>query len=420
MFVQFVLWTAPVLYYLASLAILYEHSIPMLVYLILLCLAGASIARQIDSSVIRFVAWVAVEIPLAVWLNEHLGAGWLIAGLAIVAGVYALTLIGQLEVVLRKGGRLGPIDLALLHSNGLVTFGLAYWLIDAVQSAATAPVALGFGLWHAALAFWLVRRIRQDALHIASIAFTLIAIAVALAFDGAWVTMAWAAEGAAVVWLGLREQRVWLRAGGFALLAIAALRLLELQGSQPPIGQLVLLNQRAACGVFVIGLLYALASLYRRSGEGATADSSQSHMPSARTRAALLVAANVLTLTWFTSEITAFWQLRELVGRPSALSRTGHLAREVMLSITWSAYATLLIVVGLRRQYAPIRYLAIVVFGLTILKVFTVDLAALERIYRVLSIIGLGVLLLMSSYLYQRSRLVRRSLHEEGSGLVTR
>jgi uncharacterized membrane protein len=121
-----------------------------------------------------------------------------------------------------------------------------------------------------------------------------------------------------------------------------------------------------------------------------------------------------------TSEITAFWQLRELVGRSSALSRSGHLAREVMLSITWSVYATLSIVVGLRRQYAPIRYFAIAVFGITILKVFMVDLAALERIYRVLSIIGLGVLLLMSSYLYQRSRLVRRTLSEDGSRLVTR
>jgi uncharacterized membrane protein len=416
--VQVVLWTAPVLYYLASLAVLYEHSTPMLVYLILLSLTGAIIARQIDSSLVRMVVWLAVEAPLALWLNEHLSPGWVVAGLAIVGGVYALTLIGQLELVLTKGRRLDAVDLTLLHLNGLVTYGLAYWLIDSVQSAATAPVALGFGLWHAALALWLSRLDRQDALHIASIAFTLMAIAVALAFDGAWVTMAWAAEGTAAVWLGLRERRSWMRAGGLALLAIAALRLLELQFSPPPIGQMVIVNQRAACGVFVIGLLYILAGLYRPSVDRQAADVAQSP-PNLHTRAVLLVAANMLTLSWFTSEITAFWQLRELVGRSSALSRSGHLAREVMLSITWSAYATLLIVVGLRRQCAPIRYFAIFVFAITILKVFTIDLAALERIYRVLSIIGLGMLLLMSSYLYQRSRHVR-SLGEDGSRLVTR
>jgi uncharacterized membrane protein len=36
--------------------------------------------------------------------------------------------------------------------------------------------------------------------------------------------------------------------------------------------------------------------------------------------------------------------------------------------------------------------------------VFFADLAQLQRIYRVLSIMGLGVLLLLTSYLYQRMR----------------
>ena len=402
--VQVVLWTVPVLYYLASIAVLYEHSIPMLVYLILLSVAGAIIARQIDSSLVRLIVWLAVEVPLALWLDEHLSPGWLIGGLAIVGGVYALTLIGQLELVLTKERRLDAVDLALLHLNGLVTYGLAYWLIDSVQSAATAPVAFGFALWHVALALWLSKRARQDALHIASVAFTLTAIAVALAFDGAWVTMAWAAEGAAIVGLGLRERRAWMRAGGLVLLTIAALRLLDLQVSAAPIGERVILNQRALCSVFVIALCYVLADLYRRSGS-----------PNPRTRDVLLAAANFLTLSWFTSEITGFWELREFVSRPSAMSRTGHLAREVMLSITWAAYATLLVVVGLRRHCPAIRYFAIVVFAVTIFKVFTIDLAALERIYRVLSVIGLGVLLLMSSYLYQRSRHVRQSASPEAA-----
>jgi uncharacterized membrane protein len=75
-----------------------------------------------------------------------------------------------------------------------------------------------------------------------------------------------------------------------------------------------------------------------------------------------------------------------------------------MISVTWAAYATGLVVIGLYRRYAPIRYFGIALFGLTILKVFFRDLADLERIYRVLSIMGLGILLLLTSYLYQRMR----------------
>ena len=42
------------------------------------------------------------------------------------------------------------------------------------------------------------------------------------------------------------------------------------------------------------------------------------------------------------------------------------------------------------------------VFVITIVKVFAIDLAQLDRLYRVLSVIGLGVTLLLTSYLYQK------------------
>jgi hypothetical protein len=72
------------------------------------------------------------------------------------------------------------------------------------------------------------------------------------------------------------------------------------------------------------------------------------------------------------------------------------------LSLAWAAYATAAIVVGIRRRYAPIRYFAMLLFAITILKVFVVDMAELERVYRIVSVIGLGVMLLATSYLYQR------------------
>src|SRR5262249_5194646 len=91
-------------------------------------------------------------------------------------------------------------------------------------------------------------------------------------------------------------------------------------------------------------------------------------------------------------------------GVASASLSESHFAREMMLSVTWAAYATGLIVAGLRKQYPPIRYFAIAVFAVTIIKVFAIDLADLAQIYRVASIVGLGVMLLMTSYLYHRFR----------------
>src|SRR5205814_2983029 len=112
----------------------------------------------------------------------------------------------------------------------------------------------------------------------------------------------------------------------------------------------------------------------------------------------------IVTLTLLTSEITGYWHLRDLRAASSLGPATGHFAREMMVSITWAVYATLLVIVGLKKDYAPIRYFALTLFVVTIVKVFAIDLAEIDRIYRVLSVIGLGIALLMTSYLYQRSR----------------
>lgn len=53
-----------------------------------------------------------------------------------------------------------------------------------------------------------------------------------------------------------------------------------------------------------------------------------------------------------------------------------------------------------------LRLFAIGLFALTIAKVFFVDLKSLERVYRVVSIIGLGTVLLLAAFLYQRYRKV--------------
>jgi uncharacterized membrane protein len=60
--------------------------------------------------------------------------------------------------------------------------------------------------------------------------------------------------------------------------------------------------------------------------------------------------------------------------------------------------------IGLWRRNRAVRILAIVLFGFTILKIFTYDLSFLETLYRFISFLALGIILLTVSYLYQRYR----------------
>jgi uncharacterized membrane protein len=59
-----------------------------------------------------------------------------------------------------------------------------------------------------------------------------------------------------------------------------------------------------------------------------------------------------------------------------------------------------------------LRYAALCLFGLTIVKVFFVDMASVKTAYRMLSLLVLGVVLLLVGLLYQKAS--RRPAAPEG------
>ncbi len=74
---------------------------------------------------------------------------------------------------------------------------------------------------------------------------------------------------------------------------------------------------------------------------------------------------------------------------------------QVALSILWAVLGGVALVAGLWRGVAVARGAGLALLGVVSAKVFFYDLSSLDAAYRVLSFIGLGVLLLLSAYLYQ-------------------
>ena len=60
----------------------------------------------------------------------------------------------------------------------------------------------------------------------AGLALTFATLAIPLRLDGKWITVAFAVEGAILVWTGFRTLMGLLRQAGYLLLAIAAMRVL--------------------------------------------------------------------------------------------------------------------------------------------------------------------------------------------------
>ncbi|MBX2945932.1 MAG: DUF2339 domain-containing protein [Cyclobacteriaceae bacterium] len=77
------------------------------------------------------------------------------------------------------------------------------------------------------------------------------------------------------------------------------------------------------------------------------------------------------------------------------------------LSILWGIYASFMIILGLREDQKFIRITAIIIFGITVLKLFVYDMAGMSTIGKTIVMISLGVLMLISSFLYNRRKKVK-------------
>lgn len=77
---------------------------------------------------------------------------------------------------------------------------------------------------------------------------------------------------------------------------------------------------------------------------------------------------------------------------------------QVGLSVLWALYAGTALGWGFLRANPAVRYAALGLLGLTVFKVFAVDLAAVKTAYRILSFLVLGVVLLLVSLAYQKLR----------------
>ncbi len=71
-------------------------------------------------------------------------------------------------------------------------------------------------------------------------------------------------------------------------------------------------------------------------------------------------------------------------------------------SAVWLCFAFALLAAGLWRREPALRYGALAVLLVTVLKVFISDMAGLEGLYRVASFLGLGLSLVAIGWIYQR------------------
>lgn len=108
------------------------------------------------------------------------------------------------------------------------------------------------------------------------------------------------------------------------------------------------------------------------------------------------VTAVVLALSYLSLEVARFYQGPRLSVEPISN------AEGYTYSAVWLAFGVILLVVGIFLRSQPVRLCSAAVVLATVAKVFLIDMGGLTGVWRALSFIGLGLVLIGIALLYQR------------------
>ena len=230
-------------------------------------------------------------------------------------------------------------------------------------------------------------------LHVA-IAVAFITIAIPLKLNAHWITIGWLIESAVLLFVAVRTQTNFLRYFAGITLALGVIRLLIVDSDH--IQNTLIFNARFATYLVAIAIMGAI--LY--FGERVASSREMSVIRLAG------VALNLLALIGLTLEAHDYFS-RQMAAAYSVAGYTQsytdlRLAWDFSYSAIWLLYGAGMMAFGFWKRDAFVRWQALVLMAFTVGKVFIYDTWSLEKAYRILSFIGLGVVLMAISFIYQR------------------
>jgi uncharacterized membrane protein len=371
-----------------------NHEVALFTYLTILGAGVLGIAWVRDWKSLPPVQFLATLIYFWGWYSDFYRPYEL--GTTVVFATVFFILFAALPVVRsRRDGELSGLEAAIVLVNSLAYLVALRVMLWPENRWALTVAVLVLAAVHLAAERMLPEKrgteVRLARILYAGLALTFVTLAIPIRLDGNWITIAWAVQGAVLIWSGLRAQFAALRWAGLALFAIVAGRLALI--SIP--ADTFLLNARFA--TFAISVVCMALSCYF----AATSDEELGESESMNF-VIVAVVANILALAACSLEVwDAFARM------PSLGIDRGH-AQELALSMLWLVWALGLLGVGFWKKSQAIRWQALVLLGVVIVKVFLFDLSFLEKFYRIVSFLLLGLALMLISFYYQRQLLGRK------------
>jgi len=328
-------------------------------------------------------------------------------------------------------------DLALVVMNASVYFAISYSLLRVDYVDYMGFFAILISVIYFFFSYLHHQSNAEDdrlSAFLSGISILFLSLAASIQFEGAWVTIAWALEAAALVGIGFYLKNPAIRYFAWVLLILVVLRLIDISNYERVLvtDHTLVFNKRFLTflvGVVVFATVHRVYSRYKGSIKVAEIKA----IPAALflMNFLLLWGLSVEAVYYFehkieTQSVEAVYPVCEYetdfrgrrVESPSCLRvyeeyysvQASNLemvkkvqgTRNMALTILWAFYAIILLAFGMFLANRFLRLMGIGLLGIVIAKLFLVDLWSMGGIYRIVSSITLGVILLSASFAYNK------------------
>lgn len=280
----------------------------LLAYLLVLDVLVLLVARFRTWPALTQLAWGGSALLLLPALWGVPQAPHPLARLLLLSALFLVFLAAPLFRERATGRRSQPIDLILVVANAAGYFWAVYFTLEATRPGLEAPWAVGLAVLYRLVSADYASRVSDDLMPVLvheGVSWTFLTLAIPLALDAQWVTLAWAVQGVMLLWLASRVPTSVAAWGGLAALLLAASRAVAFDrywsADIVPVWNLT----------FLVHLLVAVALVAggwlggRVSAEVSAADRFR---PSPRLVQGVLWVASVVTLAvLFWREPTGLW-----------------------------------------------------------------------------------------------------------------
>lgn len=349
------------------------------------------------------LAFFGTHVLFWLWYEENYHSQKLHAVLTFQLAVFLIFLLANLtrQMLLRQNNDFE--DLTIVVLNPFVFFSTIYYLLNPQHHEWMGVMAIAMALVYAISAKILLDRAdsqRSHLLILIAIALTFLTIAIPIQLKSNWITITWAVEALALLWVGLesRSQRLRIIASMLFVLALAKLFIWDTPFYTRP-AFTPIFNRYFLSSFAIVFCLFSGAALYQRLNK-------QTLNKQTRGLAAqyLFLLTAIVTL-WLITSVDTYTYFAARAALQHTAEEVNHQEwlGQMALSVVWATYAALLAAIGFSRRSAWIRWAALALFALTVVKAMLVDIAVLAQLYRIIVFFVLGILLLLVAWGYHRA-----------------